>query len=70
MGELVEVGPGELPLEGRGDLLVAAAEGEQSLFERGEVGEVVGGEDFALEDRELDLGLVEPAGVNGGVDEG
>ena len=54
---------------GRGDLLVAAAEGEEVLLERVEVGEVVGGEDLALDDREVDLGLVEPAGVDRGVDE-
>jgi hypothetical protein len=35
------------------------------LFERVEVGEVVGGEHFALHDREVDLGLVESAGVEG-----
>ena len=35
---------GELPLERRGDLLVAAAEREQMLLERVEVGEVVGRE--------------------------
>ena len=39
------------------------------LFEVVEVGEVVGREDFALDDREVDLGLVEPAGVDRGVDE-
>ena len=55
MGEAVEVGAGELPLEWGGDPLVAAAECEQSLFERVEVGEVVGGEDFALDDGEVDL---------------
>ena len=64
-----EVGAGELPLERLGDLLVAAAEREELLFERVEVGEVVGGQDFALDDREVDLGLVEPAGVDRGVDE-
>ena len=65
----VEVGAGELPLEGRSDLFVAAAEREQALLERVEVGDVVGGEDLALHDGEVDLGLVEPAGVDGGVDE-
>ena len=68
-GEAVEVGAGELPLERGGDLLVAATEREELLFERCEVGEVVGGEDLALDDREVDLGLVEPAGVDRGVDE-
>jgi hypothetical protein len=53
----------------RGRLFVAAPEREQVLLERVEVGEVVGLERFALHDREVDLGLVEPAGVHRGVDE-
>ena len=65
MGEAVEVGSGELPFERGGDLLVAATERQQLLFERVEVGEVVGGVDLALGDGEVDLGLVEPAGVDG-----
>jgi len=39
--EGVEVVAGELPLEGAGDLFVAAAEGEEVLLEGLEVGEVV-----------------------------
>jgi len=58
VGEAVEVGTGELPLERRGDLFVAAAEREQLLLEGVEVGEVVGGQDLALDDGEVDLGLV------------
>ena len=65
----VEVVAGERPLEGRGDLLVAAAEGEELCFEGGEVFEVVGGDDLALDDGEVDLGLVEPGGVDRGVDD-
>ncbi|MGH9116325.1 MAG: hypothetical protein ACRD0A_00110 [Acidimicrobiales bacterium] len=53
--ELGEVGASEAPLEGRGGLFVAALEGEQAGLDLGEVGEVVGGEDFALDDREVDL---------------
>ena len=69
LGQAVEVRAGELPLERGGDLLVAAAEREQPLVERVEIGEVVRGEDLALDDGELDLGLVEPAGVHRGVEE-
>jgi len=58
LGETVEVGAGELPLKRGGDLLVAAAEHEQLAFEGVEVGEVVGCEDLALDDRVVDLGLV------------
>ena len=68
LGETVEVGAGELPLERLGDLLVAATEREELLLERGEVGEVVGREHLALHDREVDLGLVDPTGVDRGVD--
>ena len=46
----MEVVASELPLEGRGDLLVAAAEGQEVLLEGVEVGEVVGGDDLALDD--------------------
>jgi hypothetical protein len=41
--ELGEVVAGELPLEGLGGGLVAAFEVEESLFDVGEVGEVVWG---------------------------
>ena len=50
-----QVGLGELPLERGGDLLVVVLEREQARLDRGEVGEVVGREDFALDDREVDL---------------
>jgi hypothetical protein len=40
--QLVEVVAGELPLERSGDLLVAASERQERLFEAVEVGEVVG----------------------------
>jgi hypothetical protein len=59
----------ELPLEGPGGFLVAMLEGEEAVFDLGQVGEVVGGEDFALDDGEVDLDLVEPAGMDGSVDE-
>ena len=58
--EFEEVGAGELPVEGRGDLFVAAPEGQQVRLEGVEVGEVVGGEGLASGDGEVDLGLVEP----------
>jgi hypothetical protein len=41
-----------------------AAEGQKLLLERTEILEVVGLQDLALDDREVNLGLVEPAGVN------
>ena len=63
--ELGEVAAGELPLEGFGGEFVAAFEVHQPLFDFGEVGEVVGGEHLALDDREVDLDLVEPLACTG-----
>src|SRR5260221_14180235 len=65
----VEVGLGELPLERGGDLLVVGLKGQQRGFCLGEAAEVARGEDFALDDREVDLDLVEPGGVDGEVDQ-
>ncbi|HEV8103844.1 MAG TPA: hypothetical protein VGP69_08930 [Gaiellaceae bacterium] len=51
------------------DLLVVSSEVEEALFDGSEVGEVVGLQHLALDDREVDLDLVEPAGVDRQVDE-
>src|SRR5260370_28661862 len=67
--EFVEVGAGEGPLKGAGGLLVVVLEGEQTLLEFGEGGEVIGSEDLALNDGEIDFDLIEPAGMDRGVDE-
>jgi hypothetical protein len=56
--EVVEVGCGEFPLEWSGVGVVARFERGQALFDLVEVGEVVGGQDFALYDGEDDLDLV------------
>ena len=44
-------------------------EGQQALLEFGEGGEVIGREELTLDDGEIDLNLVEPAGVDRGVDQ-
>src|SRR5262245_38404347 len=67
--KFVQVGAGEGPLKGSGGLLVVVVEGEQTLLEVGEGGEVIGSEDLALEDGEIDLDLIEPAGMERGVDQ-
>src|ERR1035441_3697713 len=54
----MEIEPGEAPLEGRGDGAVVLPEGEEPGLER-----------LALDDREVDLRLVEPARVHGRVDD-
>ena len=53
--QVVEVCWGELPLEGLGGGVVALLEVGQSLLDLVEVGEVVGRDDLALDDGEVDL---------------
>lgn len=43
-------------------------EGQECHLQASEIGEVAGGEHFPLDDREVDLNLVQPTGVNRGVD--
>ena len=65
----IEIGAREGPLEGLGGLLIALLEPQQLCSKCGEVGKVVGREHLALDDREVDLDLVEPTGVDRSVDE-
>ena len=67
--QLGKVVAGEVPLEGLGDLVPVVLELVEGAREHGEVLEGVGLEQLALEDREEDLHLVEPARVHGQVDE-
>jgi hypothetical protein len=67
--ELAEVGPSEFPFEGGGDVLIVALEAQEPVCDILQRGEVVGDEGFTLDDREIDLDLVEPAGVDWGVDQ-
>ena len=67
--DTVQVEPGEAPFERRGDCAVAVTEGEERRRERLERGEVVGVEDLALNDAEVQLDLVEPGGVDRRVDD-
>ena len=62
--ESVEVGAVEGQLVRLCDLAVVLGEAEQPLGERVERVEVVGRERFALDDREVELDLVEPGGVD------
>jgi hypothetical protein len=54
---------------GLGDLFVVSSEGEELLFDGGEVGEVVGLQCLALDDREVDLDLDVPIDVKCGGDD-
>ena len=65
----VKIAAGEAPFEGRCRALIVALEGKQTLFEFGQRREIVGRKDFSLNDREIDFDLVEPAGMDRGVDE-
>ena len=65
----IEIAAGEGPLEGLGGLLVALLEAHQLVTKRGEVRKIVGREELALDNGEIDLYLVEPAGVDRGVNE-
>jgi len=44
-------------------------EGKQALFEFGQGGEIVRRENFSLNNREVDLDLVEPTGMDRGMKE-
>jgi len=65
----VEVGAGAAPVERRGGVVVQHGEGEQARLHGGEVGEVIRGEDFALDDGEVDRDLIEPGRMDGEMDE-
>ena len=67
--EIPEILACELLLEGSGDFLVMGLEAEDPGFGRLEGGTVVGRPGLSLEDGEVDLDLVEPAGVDGQVDQ-
>ena len=66
--QIVQVGGGELPLEWLCRGVVAVFEGSESVPDLGKVGEVVGRDDLALDDGEVDLHLVQPRSVDRGVD--
>ena len=60
----MEIVAGEGPFEGRCRPLVMRLKGKQALLEFLQRIEVVGREDLSLNDREIDLDLVEPASVD------
>ena len=67
--KLDQVGAGELPLERPSHLLVAGLEGQDALAEVVERGGIAGSQHLALQDREVDLDLVDPACVDRQVDD-
>ena len=67
--QLSQIATGEAPFEGLRDLLIMLLKSENSLGSRVEGREIIRGERFALEDREVDLDLVEPARMDGQMDQ-
>ena len=65
----MEIAAREGPLKGLGGFFIALLEAHELAFESGKRGEVVGIEDLALDDREIDLDLAEPAGMQRRVNE-
>ena len=65
--ELVEVGAGELPVEWPGGCVVVPFEGEDLVGQAVEVAEVVGREQLALDDGEVEPRRVTPARCRAGV---
>src|SRR5438552_9846245 len=67
--EAGEISAREGPLEELGRVDVTVLKAAQAILDGRERWEVVGREDFALDDREVDLDLVQPTGVDGRVHE-
>ncbi len=65
--EIVEVAAGVAPIDRSGSLLPGGLEGSDPRGELVEVVEVPRGQCFALQDREVDLDLIEPGGMYGQV---
>ncbi|HUE81295.1 MAG TPA: hypothetical protein VMM84_04205 [Pyrinomonadaceae bacterium] len=55
---------GESPAKGRSGLFIVLLESQQSLLEMVQGGEVIGSEHFSLDDREIDLDLIEPTSMD------
>jgi len=68
-GQPGQVSSCESPVDGRSHALVVLLEAQQSVLDLRDAAEVIGSEGLALNDGEVDLDLIEPAGVNRSVDE-
>jgi len=64
-----EVGAYDLPFKWFGNGFVVCLKGQDAQFEFSEIGEVVWSEKLSLKDREINLDLVQPTGVNGRIHE-
>jgi len=64
-----QIAPGEGPPERFGGTLISILEANQGAFESGAIDKIAGREQFALNDGEVDLDLVEPTGMDRCVDQ-
>ena len=61
--------PGELPLKGSSQPLVMTFEPAQAQGQSRQRRKVIGSEDLTLDDGEVKFDLIEPAGVDGAVNQ-
>ena len=60
---------GEFPFEGLGDPFIVILKAENPFCQIGKGKEVIGREQFSLDDGEVDFDLVQPAGMDGEMDD-
>ena len=65
----LQIFAGEGPAEGGSTAFVVGLKSKQAFLELGQGTEVIGGQNFSLNDRQVDLDLVEPTGVDRSVDQ-
>jgi hypothetical protein len=65
-----EIPTGEAPFDGASEGFIAVLEGEQPVFDFGQAAKVARRQDLALDDREVDLDLIEPTRVDRSMDHG
>ena len=66
--EFPDILTSELPFEGTSSGFPIILKIEEALGKGIEIGKVIGGEHLGLDNREVDLDLVEPAGMDGRMD--
>ena len=64
----MQLGAREGPAKRLGDGLVAMLKRQDVVFQRGQGREIIRRQNFALQDREIDLDLIQPARMGGRVD--
>lgn len=67
--KMLKIGTVELPIERLGEALIMILEIKNPVAQDFQIREIVGGENFSLDDRKVDFDLVEPTGVDRTVDQ-